>query len=1171
MKVGGYLSTFLTTLLVLNITLTVSDEDDDYMYQYLFDLAADPYEANNLFTTSSRIDDDKADTSTAMITALSNFRKKIYVEGVPVVVDEDAFVECGGVCPFSDNDDGAADFDYDVVYEIENPPNIVVIMTSFWGYNDIGAQSDSVTWTTPSIDGLIKNGVQLSSYFSHMESVPSRGAFLTGKYSARLGMDSSVYRNETYELPLGEITLAQELKTAGYSTYAVGKWSVGMSTEGHMPTSRGFDYFYGHLTKSINYYTKEQTLGFLDLYENDELVTDNDELEESYHTTYLFQTKMETKLSQHLNSRKTQSSPFFMYYALSMMDGQSGYDLPPKYNERCDDPNDHDISDDVKRDDTWYFCGMNIMLDEVIGNTTCFLETAGVANNTVLIIIGDGGADKKVEGRNYPYHGYQNQPFRGGLSTNAVIHSPLLNTSRYGLSYDGNVHVTDWYPTIMGLATGGQWKRSKTYGGIDGEDIWDTINADTDSPHDTIYHYVGPIDASMQIGSLKYNYDSLALYQKKNKKPQFYFISDLDPSTSSIACDYPTLLDQDQVLRDDDNYILEDENITYYHSFFDMKIDPLQTTDYYSNSSYATIIADMKVMADNWQTQVVQTSQPDTYKKKSYWAAAGGISTWLEDDTDFVAAKTQQKYSYEDAPNIVFVLVDDWGWNDVGWRSTYMNWTTPNLDRLAAEGVKLDNYMSHASCVPSRSALMTGRFAIRTGLWSTGNTGELPDSEITIAQELKTAGYITYGVGKWHLGFSSPSKLPSNRGFDYFYGYWNGFIDYWDKSYSNYVDLHDNMDLETDENILDNSLHNGYVLQSRAEKVIHHHVANYPDSPMFLYYAMQLIHADWTAPQAFLDRCDYPDTESLSEYDETVLWNYCGMNVMVDEAVNNLTCLLESYDMTNNTILIVVSDNGGEVTIQGNNEPYRGSKGSWFRGGVQTTGFIHSKLISEEMKGQTYSGFLHITDWYPTLMGLATGGTWEGGLASQVIDGKDMWSAIMTSETVDHEIVHIANGVGVIALQYNDYLYISDDSLNDVPDFDTTQFSFDEDRAPDNVAFSCESPSLMSIGETTFTKDLADDFDGDDLVFAADDNYDDGDDDDDDDDASMDYVVDKMLKLLLLLGSLVMSILVYIFWRRSNYLENQHYVGINVEANAVTRSSERGKFGYNKISNVDES
>lgn len=316
-------------------------------------------------------------------------------------------------------------------------------------------------------------------------------------------------------------------------------------------------------------------------------------------------------------------------------------------------------------------------------------------------------------------------------------------------------------------------------------------------------------------------------------------------------------------------------------------------------------------------------------------------------------------------------------------------------------------------------------------------------------------------VGKWHLGFSSPAQLPINRGFDYFYGYLNGQIDYWTKSYGSHLDLHEGTEIETDPSILDSSVHNGYVLQAKAEQAIADHATNFADQPLFLYYSMQLIHGEWAAPDSFLSRCTTPPASTGGTEDERVIQQtYCAMNLMLDEALSNLTCTLEAFNMLENTLMIVVSDNGGESTVDGNSFPFRGNKGSHFRGGVSTTGFLHSQLIPESMRGGEYNGQFHITDWLPTLMGLATGGEWTGSYTGAELDGVDMWDAIINNlPSPRSEIVHYADGeygcsiqIDMMKLDVGDTLLLQKEPA----------FVFPGDVNPDSSEMYCKSPSLVS-------------------------------------------------------------------------------------------------------------
>ena len=464
---------------------------------------------------------------------------------------------------------------------------------------------------------------------------------------------------------------------------------------------------------------------------------------------------------------------------------------------------------------------------------------------------------------------------------------------------------------------------------------------------------------------------------------------------------------------------------------------------------------------------------PDTKDKDATWSKAGGITSWI--DSDFSPTEIKQMYTYENAPHIVFVLVDDWGYNDIGYRSTYLNWTTPTIDKLAAEGIKLENYYNHYSCVPSRSALLTSKYAFVTGMQDDRSGAELPLKEITLAQELKSAGYHTYMVGKWHLGISTVYHHPMNRGFDSFYGYFSGFIDYWDKKYHEYQDLQDGFDIVTDESELDETLHNGYLLQTKAEKAIDDYISNYGDSgePMFLYYSMQLIHGVWAAPDTFLQRCD--DTKLLGvfddDYDNTLIQTYCAMNVMLDEAIANLTCKINSVGMGDNTILVIISDNGGEGSVKGNNYPMRASKGSYFNGGVLGNGIIHSKLVPESVRGTSYYGQVHITDWLPTLMGQATNGEWTGSYSGDTLDGVDVWSAILENSTSPHQtIVHYHDGENC-TLQYKMVKMVTSSNWHKYHEPD---HYFAKDQAPQNSVESCSNPSLIYVDATDdYTSDTS--------------------------------------------------------------------------------------------------
>jgi len=273
-----------------------------------------------------------------------------------------------------------------------------------------------------------------------------------------------------------------------------------------------------------------------------------------------------------------------------------------------------------------------------------------------------------------------------------------------------------------------------------------------------------------------------------------------------------------------------------------------------------------------------------------------------------------------------------------------------------------------------------------------------------------------------------------------------------------YLDVTENLKLMTD---VDTTMHNAYILETKAEAVITEHSRSYSDKPMFLYYAMQLVHYPYVeAPDIYKQRCVYPSSLD-DDYREDVLYNYCAMQVMLDEAIGNLTCTLESVGMADNTIIIIAGDNGAASETFGSNYPFRGYKTSYYRGGVSNTAIMHSKLIPSSARGSTYSGQTHVTDWLPTIMSLATNGQWTGSYTGATIDGSNIFEAAVHNYSSPHtEIVHkissSTDAATAIQIDMIKYIYKVSHYNVQIP-----METFDSDASPSSDRTKCSNPSLV--------------------------------------------------------------------------------------------------------------
>lgn len=313
-------------------------------------------------------------------------------------------------------------------------------------------------------------------------------------------------------------------------------------------------------------------------------------------------------------------------------------------------------------------------------------------------------------------------------------------------------------------------------------------------------------------------------------------------------------------------------------------------------------------------------------------------------------------------PNIIMILSDDHGSKDFGFRGG--NVDTPVLDRLFHEGRTLNRFYVQPQCTPSRAAFITGRYPVRYGMhygvvlphsqWG------LPSSEVTLPEVLRDEGYQTAMIGKWHLGHAEESMLPENRGFDYFFGNYNGSLDYFKHEFpgGRGHDLHENRQTV----YLD-----GYITEVYGEKAANVIRSRDPDKPFFLYLAFTAPHDPWQAPE-----------DTIRKYEEQGIERpratYLAMVEEMDNAIGDVMQAVSDAGIDENTLIIYASDNGGpfapEITSNGF---LRGEKGTTYEGGIHVPavvrwkGRIPARSSSDELiyVGDFFSTFVHLAGASP--------------------------------------------------------------------------------------------------------------------------------------------------------------------------------------------------------------
>jgi arylsulfatase A-like enzyme len=804
----------------------------------------------------------------------------------------------------------------------DDRPNVIFILADDLGWGDLGCYGNPQI-DTPVLDALAARGVRLTAHYSpSCLCAPARAGYLTGRHPHRTGAVDVPSNRGLDRIDLSEATFGDWFRHAGYATALIGKWHNGLYTRDQLPQHRGFDLFWGFPNGGQDYWR-------WNLLANDAPVP-----HDGRYLTDAFNDRAVRFIREH------RDRPFALVLAHHAPHAplQAPEPLVEKYRVRLGPEASGAVA---------VTYAMIEAMDTGLGRVFDALDDEGLRERTIVVFTSDNGPvlgrDPRLGSQrrfNGAWSGAKQDVLEGGIRVPALVAWPGRIPA--GRVLDTPVHGCDWLPTLHARTARLPPDGAKP---CDGRDILPLLQGEpaaelAERPLFFQHNRYAPVqhaNAAIRAGRWKLVWPGTGATRVKDagRDNPAYLRGIVEPHWE---------MPLDRQLDPPDAGRQPPPRL------FDLEADPAEEADL--AAGHPEIVARLAARHDAWFTEVTAEWReardrilahdravwrgrrpPDPvplFHGFWQWAAAPPGTDpatadpleifrgyWNDGDDDRPAAAARRPPHARRQPNILLVMTDDQGYGDLSIHGN-PHLRTPHIDRLGETGVRFDRFFVSSFCAPTRAALLTGRWPLRTGCHGvTHNREAMRASEVTIAEALATAGYRTACIGKWHNGEQYP-LTPPGQGFDEFLGFTGG---HWNRS--------------VDATLLRGATPEptrGYISDVLTDEAVRFVSAN-RERPFFCYVSYNAPHSPYQVPDRYFDRF-----HALGLADDVAA--FFGMCENLDDNVGRLLAHLEREGLADDTIVLFLTDNGGTAGVKIHNAGMSGAKTSVHEGGSRVPLFI---------------------------------------------------------------------------------------------------------------------------------------------------------------------------------------------------------------------------------------